>query len=182
MLEYLKAGGAFCNDINALTDLAGCMVMAQKRKTKTILIKDLYEIEVEDWEVNYHFGMNTAPRDLIDGAYWESSKLILAGRIIAPALEKASKARIEIAGDPQMDDHWQPKPTIASAKAIGWMEIPRGDDRLIFYCSVPSRSLPYTALAIQSGKINYISIFGTKLKWRQGTISSLSLSTHREDE
>jgi hypothetical protein len=87
-----------------------------------------------------------------------------------------------MADDPKLDDHWQPKPTIISAKAIGWMVIPRGNDNLTFYCSVPSRSLPYMALAVQSGKIKYASIFGTKLKWRQGTISSLSLSTHREEE
>jgi hypothetical protein len=156
--------------------------MAQKRKTKkNTLITESYEIEVEDWEVNYHFGMNTAPKDLIEGVYWEYSKLILIGRIILPALEKASKARIEIADDPKLDDHWQQKPTIISAKAIGWMVIPRGDNSLIFYCSVPSRSLPYIALAVQSGKIKYATISGTKLKWRQGTISTLILSTHREE-
>jgi hypothetical protein len=156
--------------------------MTQKRKKeKNIVIKELYEIEVEEWEVDYFFGMNIAPKDLIDGLYWEGSKLILLGRIISPSLDKASKTRIEIAADPRLDDHWQPKPTIISAKAIGWMEIPRGDDRLIFNCSVPSRVLPYIALAVQSGKIKYASISGTKLKWRQGTISCLSLSTHREN-
>jgi hypothetical protein len=126
--------------------------------------------------------MNIAPKDLIEGVYWESSKLILIGRIIPPVSEKASKARSEIASDPQMDGHWQSKPTIVSAKAIGRMEIPRGDDKLIFCCSVPSRSLPNIALAVQSGKIKYASMFGTKLKWRRGTISSLSLSMHGEDE
>lgn len=122
-----------------------------------------------------------APKRVIEGVYWKILRLILIGKIISPALVKASKARIEISADPQMDDHWQPKPSIISAKAIGWMEIPREDDRLICYCSVPSRSLPYLALAVQSGKIKYVSIFGTKLKWRQGTITSLSLSAHREE-
>lgn len=156
--------------------------MVQKRNTKkNILIKESYEIEVEDWEADYHFRINTLPKDFIDGLYWEYSKLILLGRIISPDLKIASKARIEITDDPRLDDHWQPKPTIISAKAVGWMEIPRGDDRLIFYCSVPSRSLPYIAMAVQSGKIKYSLIFGTKLKWRKGTVSSLSLSTHREE-
>ena len=157
--------------------------MAQKRKKKkNTLINESYEIEVEDWEVSYYFGINMAPKDLIEGAYWETSKLILIGRIILPVLKKTSKATIEIAGDPQMDDHWQSKPTIVSAKAIGWMEIPRGDNKLIFCCSVPSRSLPCITLAVQSGKIKYASLFGTRLKWRRGTISSLSLSKHGEDE
>ena len=156
--------------------------MAKRRKKKSIQITESYEIKVEDWEVDYFFRLNTAPKDIIPGVYWESSRLILIGSIIKPAIEKTSKARIEIAADPQLDDHWQSKPTIVSAKAIGWMEIPRGDDRIIFNCSIPSRSLPYIALAIQSGKIGYVSISGTKLKWRRGTISDLSLSTQREDE
>lgn len=157
------------------------MMMAQKRKTKEdILIRESYQVEVDDWEVYYSFGL--APKHLMEGVYWETSKLILIGKIISPVIEKASKARIEISAEPQMDDHSQPKPTIVSAKATGWMEIPRGDDRMIFYCSVPSRSLPYLALSVQSGKIKHVSITGTKLKWRQGTISRLHLSAYREDE
>jgi len=80
-----------------------------------------------------------------------------------------------------MDDHWKSNPTIQSAKAVGWMEIPRGDDTLIFYCSVPTRSLPYVALAVESEKIMYALIFGTKFKWRRGTVSSIGLSINREE-
>lgn len=87
--------------------------MAQKRKTKrNIPITEWYEIEIEGWEVDYRFGINIGPKDLNEGIYSEYSKLILIGRIILPSLEQASKARIEISGDPQMDDHWQQKPTI----------------------------------------------------------------------
>ena len=64
--------------------------MAQKRKTKkNIVIKEWYEIEVEDWEVYYHLGINTLPKDFIDGVYWEDSKLILMGRIIFTCLRKS---------------------------------------------------------------------------------------------
>jgi len=117
----------------------------------------------------------------LKGVYWEWSKIILTGKILLPDLEKANKARIEIKADPQKDDYWKVKPTILSAKAIGWMEIPRGDDTLIFYCSIPSQSLPFVTLAVDSSKIKFVSIFGTKLKWRKGTISSISLSKHREE-
>ncbi len=100
--------------------------MAKKRKRKKKEPEnETYEIEVEDWETAYHFAINTMPKDLIEGVYSEHSKLILTGKIFSPALEKASKARVEIADDPQLDDHWKPEPTIISAKAIGWMEIPR---------------------------------------------------------
>jgi|GEM_PF-855554 len=158
-------------------------IMARKKKTnkKDVIIKEYYEIEVKDWEVSCHFGINTAPKDLIPGLFWEGSTLILTGGIISPLLDKANRVVIQISANPQLDDHWQSKPTIISAKAIGWMEIPRGDDRLIFNCSVPSQSLLFIAIAIQVGKIKYVSISGTKLKWRRGTISSINLSTHREE-
>ena len=158
-------------------------IMTRKKNTnKNDVIKECYEIEVKDWEVSCHFGINIAPKDLIPGVYWEGSTLILTGEIISPLLDKANRAVIQITADPQLDDHWQPKPTIISAKAIGWMEIPRGDDRVIFNCSVPSQSLLFIAIAIQAGKIKYVSISGTKLKWRRGTISGINLSAHREEE
>ncbi len=156
--------------------------MTRKKNTnKNDVIKECYEIEVKDWEVSCHFGINIAPKDLIPGVYWEGSTLILTGGIISPLLDKANRAVIQMTADPQLDDHWQPKPTIISAKAIGWMEIPRGDDRVIFNCSVPSQSLLFIAIAIQVGKIKYVSISGTKLKWRRGTISGINLSTNREE-
>ena len=151
-------------------------------KKKKVVEKEYYEIKVEDWYASYHFGLNTLLKDFIEGVYWENSKLILTGKILTPDLEKANKVRIELSAEPQMDDHWRDKPTILSAKAIGWMEIPRGDDTLIFHCSIPSQSMPYITLAIDSGKIRYVSIFGTKLKWRKGTISSVSLSKWREED
>jgi hypothetical protein len=156
--------------------------MAKKRKRKEVPVTVSYEIKVENWEVDYHLSLNIIMQDLIDGVFWESSQLILIGQLISPAIEKANKARIEIAAKPEMDDHWKQESKIVSAKAVGYMEIPRGEDNLIFHCLVPSRSMPFIATAVQSGKIKHVSLLGTKLKWRQGTISSLSLSTHKEDE
>jgi len=151
----------------------------KRKKKKKEPEKERYEIEVEDWEVAYRFELNTAPKDLVEGVFWEHSRLILTGKILSPIVEKASNAKIEIASKPHMDDHWKTEPTIESAKAIGWMEIPRGEDTLIFYCLIPSRSLPSIILAAGSSKIRFISISGTKLKWRKGTISSVSLSKDR---
>jgi hypothetical protein len=96
--------------------------MQKKRRVKKKAPQTTYyEIEVDDWEVDYHWGLNTAPKDLIDGAYWEYSNLILPGKILSPVVKGASKVRIELEAEPKMDDHWKAKPTIISAKAIGWM-------------------------------------------------------------
>jgi hypothetical protein len=156
--------------------------MAKKRKKKKKEPeKERYEIEVEDWEVAYRFEINTAPKDLVEGVFWEHSRLILKGKILSPVLGKASKIRVELADKPEMDDHWKAEPTITSAKAIGWMEIPKGDDTLTFYCWIPSRSLPFITVALDSGKIKFVTVWGTKLKWRKGTISSVSISKDREE-
>ena len=156
--------------------------MTKKRKKKKIEPEqERYEIEVEDWELAYRFELNTGPKDLVEGVFWEHSRLILTGKILSPIVEKASSAKIEIASKPHMDDHWETEPTIKSAKAIGWMEIPRGEDTLTFYCLIPSRSLPSIILAAGLSMIKFVSISGTKLKWRQGTISSVSLSKAREE-
>jgi len=40
--------------------------MAHKRK-KNIPIIERYEIEVEDWDADYYFGM--APKNIIEGVY-----------------------------------------------------------------------------------------------------------------
>ena len=70
------------------------------------------------------FALNTRLRDLFDGAYMEHSILILTGNILLPPLEKAGKDRIQIADDSRMDDYCKPEPSVISAKAIGWREIP----------------------------------------------------------
>ena len=71
--------------------------MAKKRKRKEVPVTVSYEIKVEDWEVDYHLSLNIIMQDLIDGVFWESSQLILIAQLISPAIEKASKVKIEIA-------------------------------------------------------------------------------------
>jgi hypothetical protein len=154
----------------------------KKRRTKKETEPQKYEIEINDWEGDYHFGLSQMPKDLHDGLFWERSSLILSGSILSPVVEKASGARVELSAMPEMEDHWTREPTIPSAKAIGWMEIPRGEDTLIFHCSIPSRLLQNITLAAHAGRLRFVSMFGTKLKYRQGTISSVTLSRSRDEE
>jgi hypothetical protein len=152
--------------------------MIRKRKKKLPIIES-YEMEADDWEADYYFGL--APKNIIEGVYWEVSNLIIIGRLISPVLNMVGKVRVKIKADPEVDDHWKPNPTITAAKAIGRMAILR-DNTMEFYCSVPSYSLPYLAQAVHTKKIRYISITGTKLRYKEGTISHISLSSQKEDE
>ncbi|UCF81889.1 MAG: hypothetical protein JSV50_11765 [Desulfobacteraceae bacterium] len=157
--------------------------MAKKRRKRKAPEKETYEIEVEEWEVYYYFGITPKTlNDTIRGTYWEIKKLTLLDKIISPELKNATKAIVDLSAEPEQDDHWSEKPTILSAKAIGFMEIPRGEEFLHVYCSVPPRFSNHIHMAIASGKIKCVSIFGTKLKWRKGTTFSITLSTNREEE
>ncbi|MFC1577607.1 hypothetical protein ACFL36_01215 [Thermodesulfobacteriota bacterium] len=153
--------------------------MAKKQKKKKVREKLSYEIEVTDWDVYYHFGI--APKHLDMGAYWETSNLTLLGKILRPDLKIATKARIEFSADPEMTDYWSREPTIKSAKAVGFMEVPRGEGILQIRCSIPPRLSNNIHVAVSSGKIKYVTIFGEKLKWRKGLITSISLSAEREE-
>ena len=151
---------------------------AKKKKTsrkKKAVEKEIYQIEIKDWEVYYHFGVE--PRDITHGTYWEISKLTLKGKLLSPKLKNASIANVDISADPEQEDHWSMKPTIISAKAIGFMEIPRGKETLQVYCSIPPRLSNNVHVAVAYGKIKYVNIFGTKLKWQRGDVMTVSLST-----
>ena len=155
--------------------------MAKKsKKKKQTPESETYEIEINDWEVAYIFELNTLPQDLVEGLFYERSRLILSGNILSPVVKNVSKVRIEIVNEPRLDDHWKPEPTIRSPKGIGWMEIPKGENTLKFSCYIPSRSLQNILLAVESEKIRFVSIFGTKLKWRKGTVLSVKLSKDRD--
>ena len=157
--------------------------MPRKKKSKKQEPEDIrYELKIMDYEPYYHFGINEVPQDLLPGAYLEICSLTLNCKILLPDLEKANQAQVKLSEEPKLDDFWTDQPTIISAKAVGWMEIPRGDDTLIFYCSIPSRAFAFVYWSINSGKTKYAALYGTKLKWRRGTVSSFSFSVEKEDE
>ena len=149
------------------------------KKKKNIRENQRYEIKFRDWDVYQHFGI--PPKSLDFGVYWEISKLILLGDIVSPELKIAQKAKIGISSKPEMDDHWTTDPTISSSKAIGFMEVPRGEDVLQVHCSIPSRMSNNIHVAIASGKIKFVSVFGEKLKWRNGLVLGITLSTEMEE-
>lgn len=152
-----------------------------KRKKK-IRENERYEIEIEDWEVYYHFGVNIGRNEFIPGNFWEISSITLLGKIVSPILKAAPKAKIEISEKPDLDDHWKQKATENLPSGVGLMEIPKGHDTLHLYCWIPSRSFIYLPIAASSGKIRHVSVYGERLKWRRGRIFYISATTNREEE
>ena len=142
-----------------------------------------YLIEINNWEAYYNFGI--APenlKEIIRGTYWETSVLILFGKILIPELKNAKTAKVELSAEPEKSDHWTEKPTIISAKAIGFMEIPYRKDILEMRCGLPPRLHHSIHLSLLLGKIKYVSVFGEKLKWRKGTMFDVTLSPNYDED
>jgi len=154
----------------------------EKSKSKKEVQREWYELLVEDWVTEYQFELNTAPKDLVPGLFWEHATCILICKLTSPDLKYGNKARIEIVGKPELDDHWAPDTNVKSAIRIGSIEIPRGDDTIRFYCMVPSRSFQSIPIAANSGKIKYVTISGTKLRYRRGDVSGITLRTNCDED
>ncbi len=155
--------------------------MPRKKKTKKVE-DESYQIEVKDWEIDYSFGLDES-KIFGDGPFWEYARLIMTGQLLSPALKQTSKARVCLLANPKMDDHWKTDSAIKSSEAIGYLEILRDEESTLnCACSLPTSSLIFVSQALTAGKVKQISIYGTKLKWKRGSIFNISISTAGEDD
>jgi len=163
---------------------SGLKIMPPKRKKRKRKKpeNESYEIEVQDWKVYFHFGVNISRNRFDDGDYSEDSSLTLTGKILSPVLKNVSKAKVNIWESQELDDHWKDAPTENHPYSIGMMEILRDNETLYCICWVPSRTFTNISGAAAAGKIKHAHIYGEKLKWRRGMIFHFSLSTSRVEE
>jgi hypothetical protein len=138
-----------------------------------------YEFEVEGWKVDYSFGVNIG-RHIYPGDYREHSSVIINAKLLSPILKSSTEANIHLIESSEVDDHWKQTAT-GQPKGIGHIELLR-DNSLFAYCHIPSHQFLNLSTALASDKIKYAKIFGTKLKWRSGTVIYIDLSTDREEE
>ena len=77
---------------------SGLKIMPPKRKKRKSKKpeNESYEIEVQDWKVYFHFGVNISRNRFDDGDYSEDSSLTLTGKILSPVLKNVSKAEVNI--------------------------------------------------------------------------------------
>jgi hypothetical protein len=69
--------------------------------------REWYEIEIEDWEVGYSFGINNSLLDLVPGGFWEYLRINLNGKIIRPTLKNASRAKVILISTWKLDDYYK---------------------------------------------------------------------------
>lgn len=141
-----------------------------------------YEIEIQDYEVDYHFGIDSAWRRITEGDYWEGLTLKLLGKVLYPELKNASKAEVVLSAEPKLENHWKERHRDNPPSSIGMNQILNDNETLYSICWVPSSSLQFIAVAVSNGKVRLASIYGERLKWRRGSIIRINLSTNREDD
>jgi len=144
---------------------------------------EFYVVEIDDWETSCSFHINRDPRRLVNpGDYVEHSTITLLGKIIMPVLKDTSRAEILIMESLGLDDHWKDQERRNSSYSIGHLQILQDANKTFnMMCSVPSRSFRNVAIAAAAGKIKLASIWGTKLKWKQGWVSGINLATRQEE-
>ena len=115
--------------------------MPRKRQKKKLKSTERvwYEIEVNDWEVGYTFGINDALWDLAPGDFWEHLHIDLIGKIIRPTLKNASAAKVILIPTWKLDDYYKNVHREEKPTTTGMIDLPRGSDILEFHCYLPSR-------------------------------------------
>lgn len=156
--------------------------MARKRR-QVNEENEFYVVEIDDWVASCSFHINRDPKRLVNpGVYVEDSTITLLGKVIMPVLKDTSRAEILLTESPELDVYWKDQERRSSIYSIGHLQILRDADKTFnMMCSVPSRSFRNIAIAAAAGKIKIASIWGTKLKWKQGWVSGINLATRQEE-
>ena len=131
-------------------------------------------VKIVEWKVDCGFGVNTLSKDDFPEDYSEHSDIILMGNLSLPVLKNIKRAKIRIMGSPELEDHWKHErkdpPT-----ATGWIEIQKGSDTIEFHSLFPHRNLSFVLTALASGKVGFVSVCGTKLRYRKADLFDLEL-------
>jgi len=157
------------------------MSKKSKKRKKKKPEKEFYQIEIEDWKVNHHFGVHLSRNVFGPEDFREDSCLTLLGTIGSPIIKNVTRAIINFCENPELDDHLKGTST-ERPSSIGWMEVLRDKITLNLTFWIPSRLFKNISLSMASGKTKYASVCGEKLKWGRGSIFWVSLSTTHEEE
>ena len=160
--------------------------MATQRKPKSQKKKkpenENYEFVIDDFDVDYHFGVNLSRDRIYDGNYWEGATINLNGKVTSPKIKNINKAVIALAARHELNEHWKDSPQEKPPNSIGMMQILNDNETLHSVCFVPSQSFPFIISAVVSGKVKFATIYGEKLRWRRAFISYFNIFTKLEDD
>jgi hypothetical protein len=157
------------------------MVIKRKRKKRKEPVQERYEIEIEDWTVDFSFGGNLFNKILFPGDFYEHSSIKFLSKITSPEILNTINCRLIISETIELEDHWK-KDQSTSTPSIGSMTLLKNKHLLEIFCFVPPRFFKNILKAVNEKKIKFCSIYGTKLKWRSGIVHQINFSTEKEED
>ena len=159
--------------------------MPQKHKDKRKITPsptEIYQFEIDDWEVSYSFHGKTKHSYTHSNKYDEVALLVLFGEPFVPVYKIVSKVQFYFWAEPKLEDHWTEKPTVEARSLVGHMTVLRDKVTLDISCSIPPRMFNNIQVSLASGKIKFAKVYGEKLRWGKGGVFWISLATKEDDE
>jgi hypothetical protein len=149
----------------------------KKRRRKPVAESRVhYSVRVTGWDYYYSLRPGDPKGIFRDGAYSELATLDFLGEIIRPGREKLSRAIITLSAKEGMLD----RPVTEAPPSIGHLSC--SGEEIIGYIFCPVERLPELVSAADSGRIQFIRLNASKLRYRSASIYSLTLSTTDEEE
>jgi len=129
-----------------------------------------------DWGCYYGFRVSD-PKSRFDyGPYSDLVTAVFSGELAEPADSKYGKAELTLSAREDMaEERWSEPP-----KSIG--SLSAYEDTIFAYVFVPVEHMALLVTLAQSEKVQTVSIGGTRLRYRSGSVHSISLNTEFEEE
>ena len=154
--------------------MAAKLKSRRRRRVQEELV--FYEVLVTDWDYYYSISPNDARYRFGPGPYWEIQVVKFQGSISRPEGFKYPTCEVTLSGREGMQDEKFETPP----KTIGGLSA--HEDTLNAYVFIPCERVAEIVEIASTGRIKQISITGSRLKWRSGTVRDISVSTKIEEE
>jgi hypothetical protein len=135
-----------------------------------------YAIQVVEWDYYYSLHSNDPKSRWAEEALSELTTLDLAGDIIRPADGKLRSGKVMLSAKKEM----LRQALGQSRTCIG--SLSSRSDELSAYIFIPAERMSEIITAAQAGRIQFISLNATKLRYRSGLVYGLTLHTRDEEE
>ncbi len=134
-----------------------------------------YTIAVETWEYYYSFGAVESSR-YQDAGYNRTESISFQGKVLYPEAFKYPRASLTIYAAPELNEENSNRFSLV----LGTMDA--RVDTLHGSVFIPACDMPQLASIAASGRVKILTLNGSPLKWRHGSIRQVSVSTEIEDE
>lgn len=135
-----------------------------------------YELHVNEWD--YYYGIRVSdPKSSFDkGPYSELATLKFRGALMSPEDTRYPEGLLTLsARTDMMNERYQ-----SPLDAVGLLQA--YENTLSAYIPVPAERFAELTAVASSGRVRFVSILGTRLRYRSGSIHNISVSTEFEEE